>query len=504
MALTTYARYERIQQRAEWNMATCGAYQELYEEGRDLGALVAFYDVETGLYVLADSFHRHAAAQFAGLTTLPVDVYDGTYRDALLYATSHNLHGAPLTNRDKRRRVRTMVKDEEWHQWSDNQIAKHCGVTQPFVSAVRKSLRTVISEGASATPTTRTYTNRYGQTRTMAVGNIGHTAPVTTDNAAAEAVLAEMQASPTAKEAREVLSRHVGVEQENGTPSEASTGRPAPAIFTAMQGPEAADAITLSPVRFGSGVFEWYTPPEVIDRVRAVLGLIDLDPASCDAAQQVVGATTYYTVADDGLRQPWTGRVFCNPPYKTPEIARFIGKLVAELDADHITEAILLVNATTETDWFQFVAPRATLICFPDGRLHFTSATHTGTSSCYGQALLYFGPHVERFAEVFASMGFLTQPCRAKDPGPQLDLAAPAPAAPAITPAPPGTIAEQLVAALRAAPAGMTEGELTKVLGKRVTDTRFGLKPLLNRGLVRPIGTTKTYRLVAPKEAPDA
>ena len=59
---------------------------------------------------------------------------------------------------------------------------------------------------------------------------------------------------------------------------------------------------------------EYYTPTEVIEAARAVLGRIDLDPCSCQAANRVVQATTYFTRNDDGLRQKWSGRVWVNPP----------------------------------------------------------------------------------------------------------------------------------------------------------------------------------------------
>ena len=44
------------------------------------------------------------------------------------------------TNDDKRRAVTVLLTDDEWQKWLDNKIARQCGVSQPFVSAVRKEL----------------------------------------------------------------------------------------------------------------------------------------------------------------------------------------------------------------------------------------------------------------------------------------------------------------------------------------------------------------------------
>jgi hypothetical protein len=58
---------------------------------------------------------------------------------------------------------------------------------------------------------------------------------------------------------------------------------------------------------------DWYTPELYISAVRDTFGHIDLDPASCALANTIVQAEKFYTEAEDGLAQPWFGRVFLNP-----------------------------------------------------------------------------------------------------------------------------------------------------------------------------------------------
>lgn len=59
------------------------------------------------------------------------------------------------------------MSDAEWAKWSDNEIGKRCFVSQPFVSTLRKSLITIISE-----PAERTYTTKHGTVATMNTTNI--------------------------------------------------------------------------------------------------------------------------------------------------------------------------------------------------------------------------------------------------------------------------------------------------------------------------------------------
>jgi hypothetical protein len=69
-------------------------------------------------------------------------VRSGSNRDALLYAIRANARdGVPLTAKDRRRAVEELLRDEEWRQWSDRQIARHCGVDHKTVGACRARLQ---------------------------------------------------------------------------------------------------------------------------------------------------------------------------------------------------------------------------------------------------------------------------------------------------------------------------------------------------------------------------
>lgn len=157
-------------------------------------------------------------------------------------------------------------------------------------------------------------------------------------------------------------------------------------------------------VAFATGDPEWYTPPAVIEAVRRVLGDIDLDPASCAQTNMTVGAARYYTVEDDGLAQPWAGRVFLNPPFAQPTVAHFA--------AGDVTAGVLFINNSTETAWAQTILERASAACFPLGRLRLARPDGSFSGPLQGQMIAYLGPDVGRFAEIFGSFGGVLVPWR--------------------------------------------------------------------------------------------
>lgn len=169
--------------------------------------------------------------------------------------------------------------------------------------------------------------------------------------------------------------------------------------------PDKAREILSKPhVSFNSGDNEWYTPQEIIERVRKVLGHIDLDPASHEEANGVIQADTFFSAEDDGLSQPWAGRIWMNPPYASELIGKFIDKLVEHVNKNDVTEACVLVNNATETRWFQSLMSVASAVCFPAGRIKFWHPRKVATP-LQGQALVYVGAHREKFATEFMQIG---------------------------------------------------------------------------------------------------
>lgn len=105
---------------------------------------------------------------------------------------------------------------------------------------------------------------------------------------------------------------------------------------------------------------EWLTPPEILRS----LGAFDLDPCS-PINRPWPTAAEHYTVADNGLGQPWFGRVWCNPPFGREAIT-WLDRMRTH------GNGVALIPARTETAMFyQTVWGHADAVCFLRGRPHF-------------------------------------------------------------------------------------------------------------------------------------
>lgn len=139
------------------------------------------------------------------------------------------------------------------------------------------------------------------------------------------------------------------------------------------------------------------------------MGAIDLDPASCVRANQIVRATQYYDHSADGLSLPWHGRVWLNPPYDT-FAPKFFVKFCEEYAASRVSMACLLLGVHhLTTKWFQRVKGFDAILCLPAGRLKFTSSLDRGNEPMHGSAILGVGVNPRLFRHAFGEIGIILE-----------------------------------------------------------------------------------------------
>lgn len=134
------------------------------------------------------------------------------------------------------------------------------------------------------------------------------------------------------------------------------------------------------------------TPRYVLEPVRAALGgAIDLDP--CTEANNPTGALRFYTVDDDGLKNPWgTGSVYVNPPYGEARSA-WVERVVAYAALG--TRIIMLIPAHTDTRIFQKALNTATAVVFIKGRVKFGIVRDNGRQQAASHPSALIGWNVD-------------------------------------------------------------------------------------------------------------
>ena len=118
-----------------------------------------------------------------------------------------------------------------------------------------------------------------------------------------------------------------------------------------------------------SGMNEFYTPRRIVD----CLPVIDLDP--CSELDKSIPAMTHFCWPEqDGLKRPWEGTVFMNPPYCAGHLPHWCRKAKYEVDSGSAECVIGLVPARVGSKyWSQYIHGCAD-IGFIVGRLKFEVA----------------------------------------------------------------------------------------------------------------------------------
>lgn len=194
---------------------------------------------------------------------------------------------------------------------------------------------------------------------------------------------------------------------------------------------------------------EHYTPVPIVEAARTVLGEIDLDPASCSLANEVVQAAAFYGpggLGPDGLAEPWCGRVFLNPPggcvpaaYRgmgtSSNAALWWGRLASSWQEGEI-EAAIFVGFTLEilrsAQALDVPQPLDFPLCVPSSRIAFDTGVHedgwpdcllqrvSSSSPTHANVIVYLPPysgdrvnrptvvgaeHIREFFEAFGKFG---------------------------------------------------------------------------------------------------
>jgi len=127
------------QSRVSINQELVTEYANEIMEGEIFPAITVFND---GASIwLAEGFHRYFAHLKAMVDSIEADVKKGTVRDAILFAVGSNAtHGLRRTNADKTKAITMLLKDPEWSDWSDREIARQTQASNHLVAKIRKDL----------------------------------------------------------------------------------------------------------------------------------------------------------------------------------------------------------------------------------------------------------------------------------------------------------------------------------------------------------------------------
>lgn len=119
-------------------------------------------------------------------------------------------------------------------------------------------------------------------------------------------------------------------------------------------------------VMFSSKTDLWATPQSFFDTLDEEFHF-EMDVA---ASPENAKCPCFYTSENDGLKQPWKGRVWCNPPYGRT-IGQWVEKAAYEFSVHGPDLIVMLLPARTDTKWFHDYIYGKREIRFVRGRLKF-------------------------------------------------------------------------------------------------------------------------------------
>jgi hypothetical protein len=197
---------------------------------------------------------------------------------------------------------------------------------------------------------------------------------------------------------------------------------------------------TGSNVRHSSETIEHYSPPEIVEPARLIMGGFDLDPASTGIANEFIRADRYFNVRSNGFKQPWADRVWLNPPGGKCDpdgnplvpAKKFIDgangtrceapsqssakswwiKLANEYVCKRTTQALFvgfsleILQTTQDVAELGLPIPLDFALCYPKARVPYMKPDGTrGTAPPHASVLIYLGDRLDAFMSAYASLG---------------------------------------------------------------------------------------------------
>lgn len=147
---------------------------------------------------------------------------------------------------------------------------------------------------------------------------------------------------------------------------------------------------------------DFYTHPDITAAARLAMGGIDLDPASCVAANTGVQARYFYGAKENGLMKEWHGNVWLNPPFG--EWADWAPKAIHEIAVGHTKQLCALASSRSTTALsIQPIVQKADAVWLARGRYGFWGPNAGAPDE--GHFVFYFGPDVAGFTRAYEPMG---------------------------------------------------------------------------------------------------
>lgn len=123
-------------------------------------------------------------------------------------------------------------------------------------------------------------------------------------------------------------------------------------------------------VHFSSKTDLWATPQDFFDALNTEFGFM-LDVCALPDNAKCV---RYFTPEEDGLKQPWEGVCWMNPPHGR-EIGKWVRKAYESAQAG--ATVVCLLPARTDMAWWHTWVVKAEEVRFVRGRLKFGGGKHS-------------------------------------------------------------------------------------------------------------------------------